>query len=77
MITHKQFWQAIDKMAAEANMSRSAIAVKAGLDATALNKGNETNHKTKKEHWLTFQTVNKICDACGCTVKHFIELTGE
>lgn len=77
MITHKQFWQAIDKMASEAKMSRSKMAIKTGLDATALNKGNEINRTTGKEHWLSFQTVNKLCETCGISLKHFIELTGE
>ncbi len=70
-MTHKQIWDGIEKMAADHGMSTSGLAVAAGLDATAFNKGKRVN-KNGGECWPTMRTIVKICKTTGVSFADFL-----
>jgi phage repressor protein C with HTH and peptisase S24 domain len=78
MLTHDQIWNAIDRLAARAGLSPSALAKRAGLDPTTFNKSKRIT-PDGRERWPSTESVAKVLAATGTSVDafvRFIEDTG-
>ena len=56
MLTHDQIWNAIDRLAARAGLSPSALAKRAGLDPTTFNKSKRIT-PDGRERWPSTESV--------------------
>ncbi len=74
-LTHAGVWQAIDRLAEKHGMSVSALARRAGLNATTFNKSKRTS-KEGKPRWPSTETVAKVLEATGETFAEFVVLVG-
>src|SRR5688500_16136356 len=70
MVSHQVVWNGIDALARRHGLSVSALAKRAGLDATAFNLSKRTS-KDGRERWPSFETIAKILDATGETLTSF------
>lgn len=59
MLTHRQIWSAIDRLAETHNMSTSRLAVKGGLDPTSFNKSKRVTKEGRKR-WPSTESVAKV-----------------
>lgn len=73
MLTHKQVWDGIDRLAAVHNLSASGLAKKAGLDPTTFNKSKRVT-KQGKARWPSTESLSKILDATTSGMRDFVEL---
>lgn len=73
MLSHKQVWDAIDKLAAKNRLSASALAKRAGLDPTTFNKSKRTT-KQGKARWPSTESVSKILEATSTPMAEFVGL---
>lgn len=73
MLKHSDIWRAIDGLAAQAGMSPSGLARKAGLDPTTFNKSKRTTADGKLR-WPNTESVAKILDATGVSFADFVGL---
>lgn len=73
MLKHTDIWRAIDGLAAQAGMSASGLARKAGLDPTTFNKSKRTTPDGKLR-WPNTESVAKILDATGVSFADFVGL---
>lgn len=73
MLKHSDIWRAIDGLAAQAGMSASGLARKAGLDPTTFNKSKRTTADGKLR-WPNTESVAKILDATGVSFADFVGL---
>jgi phage repressor protein C with HTH and peptisase S24 domain len=71
MLTHSQVWNAIDKLAAQAGLSASGLAKRAGLDPTTFNKSKRIT-TDGRPRWPSTESVAKILAATGTTIDNFI-----
>lgn len=62
MHSHAEIWMAIDEMASRHNMTPSALARLAGLDATAFNKSKRIG-KDGRKRWPSTESISKLLDA--------------
>lgn len=77
MLSHKQVWDGIDKLAAKNRLSASALAKRAGLDPTTFNKSKRTT-KQGKARWPSTESVSKILEATSTSMAEFVGLmTGD
>ncbi len=74
-LTHAGVWQAIDRLAEKHGMSASALARRAGLDATTFNMSKRTTNKGK-QRWPSTETIAKVLEATSETFAEFVVLTG-
>ncbi len=72
-LTHDQVWSAIDVLAQRHDMTPSALARKAGLDATTFNKSKRTSADGRLR-WPSTESISKILDATGASVDEFLSL---
>lgn len=70
MVSHQVVWNGIDALARRHGISVSALAKRAGLDATAFNQSKRTS-KDGRERWPSFETIAKILAATGETLTSF------
>ena len=70
MLSHAQIWIAIDALAARFGMTTSALAKKAGLDATTFNKSKRAMPDGRLR-WPSTESVAKILQATGSTLDEF------
>jgi CheY-like chemotaxis protein len=70
MFTHEQIWQAIEALAQSQRWSLSRLAVRAGLDPTALNRSKRTGFDGKPR-WPSTSTVSKLLLATGTSLTDF------
>lgn len=73
MLTHSQIWSALDRLAARAGLSPSALAKKAGLDPTTFNKSKRVT-PDGRARWPSTESVAKSLAATGTPVNQFVNL---
>ena len=75
MFTHAQVWAGIDALAARFDMSASALAKLAGLDATTFNKSKRASSDTPpRPRWPTTESLSKALSATGVSLAEFGEM---
>ncbi len=75
MITHKDIWRGIDRLASSFGYSASGLAKKAGLDPTSFNKSKRIS-PDGKPRWPSTESIAKILSVTGATMSDFISLIG-
>jgi phage repressor protein C with HTH and peptisase S24 domain len=73
MFTHRQIWQAIDTIAERCHMSTSALAKKAGLDATSFNKSKRISPDGRKR-WPTTESLARVLEASSTRLDEFVAI---
>ena len=73
MLSHERVWAAIDALASRHGLRTSRLARKAGLDATSFNKSKRVSRKGR-EHWPSTESISKILEVTGTTLKDFLRL---
>jgi phage repressor protein C with HTH and peptisase S24 domain len=73
MLTHAQIWTAIDRLAARAGLSASALAKRAGLDPTTFNRSKRIT-PDGRPRWPSTESVAKALAATGTNVEAFVTL---
>ena len=71
MLTHKDVWQAIDKLAQGHDLSPSALAKKAGLDPTTFNKSKREN-KNGRPRWPSTESIALVLKATGSSLEDLV-----
>ena len=71
MLSHTQIWVAVDALAARFGMSASALAKKAGLDATTFNKSKRAMPDGRLR-WPSTESISKILQATGGSLDDFL-----
>lgn len=71
MLTHGQIWTAIDRIAADHDMTPSGLAKRAGLDPTAFNKSKRIG-KDAKPRWPSTESIAKILEALNIPLSDFL-----
>ena len=69
---HLKLWDLIDKVAYVNKMSVSALAKKAGLDATTFNKSKRF-YPSGQPRWPSTESIFKVIESLGITWKDFFE----
>lgn len=73
MLKHNDIWRAIDGLAAQAGLSASGLARKAGLDPTTFNKSKRVT-PDGKARWPSTESVAKILEATSVSFGDFVSL---
>ncbi|MBM3607968.1 MAG: helix-turn-helix transcriptional regulator [Alphaproteobacteria bacterium] len=73
MLTHAQVWTAIDALASRYGLTPSALAKKAGLDATTFNKSKRKTGEGRPR-WPSTESIAKILQATGASLDEFMQL---
>lgn len=73
MFTHKQIWAAIDAVAGARGLSVSALAKKAGLDASALNPSKRVGPDGHMR-WPSTETLSRVLMAAGMDLKALADI---
>lgn len=76
MLRHIDVWRAIDRLAAECELSPSGLARRAGLDPTSFNKSKRIA-RNGKPRWPTTESIGKILEATNKSMGHFVALMHE
>ena len=76
MLTHRQIWGALDALAVRYNLTASALAKKAGLDATTFNKSKRTA-ADGRQRWPNTESLAKVLDATGASLDEFMALMND
>lgn len=72
-MSHKEIWQAIDKLAESKGLSASGLAIKAQLDPTVFNKSKRKG-KDGHKRLPSMESLNRIISVTGVSVYDFIKL---
>ncbi|MCP1198621.1 helix-turn-helix transcriptional regulator [Notoacmeibacter sp. MSK16QG-6] len=70
MTTHTNVWKALDQLAAEAGLSPSALARRAGLDPTTFNPSKRVS-KGGRNRWPSTESIFKVLDATDRSIFDF------
>src|ERR1700754_4265383 len=73
MLTHAQIWGALDRLAARAGLSASALAKRAGLDPTTFNRSKRIT-PDGRPRWPSTHSVAKALAATGTPFDMFVKL---
>ncbi|MBN8533121.1 MAG: helix-turn-helix transcriptional regulator [Rhizobiales bacterium] len=73
MLTHAQIWNAIDALARRQGMTPSALAKRAGLDATTFNKSKRQSAEGHPR-WPSTESIAKILAATQVSIDDFLDL---
>ena len=73
MLSHKQIWTAIDRLAEKSQLSPSGLARRAGLDPTTFNKSKRIAPDGRKR-WPSTESLAKILEAANTSVDEFFDL---
>jgi phage repressor protein C with HTH and peptisase S24 domain len=76
LLTHEQVWTALDRLAAQAGLSASGLARRAGLDPTTFNKSKRVT-ADGRERWPSTESVAKALAAADASIETFVHLTGD
>lgn len=76
MLRHGDIWRAIDRLAEAHGLSASALARRAGLDATTFNKSKRMTAQGKPR-WPSTESVAKILRATNTSLAEFVALVGD
>lgn len=76
MLTHDQIWDALDRLAAHAGLSPSALARRAGLDPTTFNKSKRVTPEGRAR-WPSTESIAKALTAAGTSMEAFVKLMGD
>jgi phage repressor protein C with HTH and peptisase S24 domain len=76
MLRHGDIWQAIDRLAAQHELSPSGLARRAGLDPTTFNPSKRKTDQGK-QRWPSTESIAKILTATGTSMGDFVRLLGE
>ena len=76
MLKHAEVWRAIDRLAEQNGLTPSALARRAGLDATTFNRSKRKT-PSGRERWPSTESVSKILDATGYSLAEFVALIGQ
>ncbi|MBN9011042.1 MAG: helix-turn-helix transcriptional regulator, partial [Rhizobiales bacterium] len=71
MLSHGRIWEAIDRLAADNNLSASGLARKAGLDPTTFNRSKRVA-ADGRERWPSTESLSKILVATGTEIGDFL-----
>ncbi len=72
-LKHEDIWRALDTLAAEAGMSASGLARRAGLDPTTFNP-SKRRMPDGRNRWPSTESLAKALDAAGANLGGFAEL---
>lgn len=70
MYAHEQIWQGLDRLAAQQGVTISALAKKAGLDATTFNK-SKRHMPDGRPRWPSTESLLKVLNVCAVTLAEF------
>jgi phage repressor protein C with HTH and peptisase S24 domain len=70
---HEEIWRALDTLAAEAGMSSSGLARRAGLDPTTFNPSKRIM-PDGRARWPSTESLAKALDAAGANLEAFAHL---
>jgi phage repressor protein C with HTH and peptisase S24 domain len=73
MLKHSDIWQAIDRLAAQNELSASGLARRAGLDPTTFNKSKRTTNEGKLR-WPSTESISKVLEATASSFSEFVAL---
>jgi phage repressor protein C with HTH and peptisase S24 domain len=74
-LSHAQIWKAIDGLARREGLSASALARRAGLDATSFNSSKRFGPgQPPRPRWPSTESLTRILQATGLTLGDFAEL---
>jgi len=74
MLTHRQIWAGVDRLAARSGLSPSGLAKAAGLDPTTFNKSKRASADGAKPRWPSTESLAKALKAAGASFEDFAEL---
>jgi phage repressor protein C with HTH and peptisase S24 domain len=72
-LTHSQIWNGLDRLAARAGLSPSALAKRSGLDPTTFNKSKRITIDGRPR-WPSTESVAKSLAATGVSFETFVSL---
>ncbi|MGD9738565.1 MAG: S24 family peptidase [Bauldia sp.] len=75
MLSHARIWAAIDRLAADHELSVSALAKRSGLDPTTFNRSKRFG-PDGRPRWPSTESVAKILAATGATLDRFLDAAG-
>jgi phage repressor protein C with HTH and peptisase S24 domain len=70
---HEDIWRALDALAAEAGLSASGLARRAGLDATTFNP-SKRRMPDGRARWPSTESLAKALNAAGANLENFAHL---
>ncbi len=73
MLTHSQIWKAVDQLAERHGLSASALAKRAGLDATTFNRSKRIT-PDGRARWPSTESIAKILTATGEGMEDFMQI---
>ncbi len=73
MFTHEDVWRAIDLLARKNNLSTSALARKAGLDATSFNRSKRVT-SNGRPRWPSSESLAKVLACTNTPLEEFTAL---
>lgn len=76
MFSHKDVWEAIDRLAANHDLSASGLARRAGLDSTTFNKSKRFA-ADGRARWPSTESLAKVMEATGSTLDEFMGLISQ
>lgn len=74
-LSYYEIWTGLENLAKSKGLSLSAMATKAGLDATSFNKSKRLGADGRKR-WPSTESMNKVLQATNTTVFEFMALAG-
>lgn len=74
MLTHSDIWRALDALAERHRLSPSALALKAGLSATAFNPSKRAAHG--RLHWPSTESLARVLKVLDVAPADFVALAG-
>ena len=73
MYSHRTMWRAIDRLARDKGWTMQQLAIRSGLDPTALNPSKRLN-SNRKPRWPSTETLAKVLSATGTQFSEFCAL---
>jgi phage repressor protein C with HTH and peptisase S24 domain len=75
-LTHELIWAALDRLAARASLSPSALARRAGLDPTTFNRSKRVT-PSGRERWPSTESLAKALAATDASIDTLVQLIGD